>query len=230
MRFPDSHSASEIQRVWKDYYSKEERTLFGRLIQLFRHAIVSRSLRYWFDRVFPESGLFVEAGAGTSQASGRVRLHNRTLIALDAVDIVIHKLNVLDLRVQGDIAYLPFGDRSLTGIWNLGVMEHYTDNQLRIILSEFRRVLKPTGRLLMFWPPWYAPHEIVLNSMSRLAWALFGKKLVFFPDEVNRYSTRRRMSGLLASAGFQVIETRLSWRDLFCYVVVVAAPTGHMGT
>jgi SAM-dependent methyltransferase len=208
---------------WDEYFGAEERGFFQGLLMFHRRRFIAPATAHHFDRVFPDSGVFLEAGAGTSESSREISRQDRVLMALDLSYLVLQQFNVLPVRIQGDIRLLPLHDESVSGIWNLGVMEHFTDQELAVVLEEFHRVLAPNGRLLLFWPPWYALHELVLNSVSYLARLLLRKTVVFFPDEVNLYSTRKRAARLFERNGFQIEGTSFGWRDVFSYVVVVAS-------
>ena len=216
-------------REWDEYFTSEKRGVFQRLLMVYRRRVIAPATAYHFERVFPPRGVFVEAGAGTSESSRDIAAGDRVLVGLDLSYVVLHRFNILPLRLQGDIRNLPVLDDSVSGIWNLGVMEHFTDRELDVILREFNRVLVPGGRLLLFWPPWYALHELVLNSISWFAEKILRKTIVFFPDEVNRYTTRKNAARILARSGFHLEKTSFGWRDLFSYVVVVASKLSSPG-
>ena len=59
---------------------------------------------------------------------------------------------------------IPSPGREYGGVYNLGVMEHFEQTQIQDILSEIRRVLKPGGKLLIFWPHALATSVFVLNA------------------------------------------------------------------
>jgi SAM-dependent methyltransferase len=208
---------------WDEYFGAQERGFFQGLLMFHRRHFIAPSTAHHFDRVFPGNGVFLEAGAGTSESSRKIARRDRVLMALDLSYLVLQRFNVLPVRIQSDIRCLPLHDESVSGIWNLGVMEHFTDQELAVVLGEFHRVLVPDGRLLLFWPPWYALHELVLNSVSWLARTFLRKTVVFFPDEVNLYRSRKRAAWLFERSGFRIEETSFGWRDLFSYVVVVAS-------
>ena len=216
------HPPGRPSEEWDEYFTSEDRGLFQRLLMFHRRRFVAPATAHHFDRVFPDSGVFLEAGAGTSESSGKISGRDRQLLAFDISYVVLHRFNVLPVHVQGDIRALPFSDGSVAGIWNLGVMEHFSDVELQRVLGEFNRVLEAKGRILLFWPPWYALHEIVLNSLAWLARVFLGRNIEFFPDEVNLYSSRRWVARILDGAGFDLVKTSFGWRDLFSYVVVVA--------
>lgn len=52
------------------------------------------------------------------------------------------------VRAQADYASLPFRDESFDGVYTMETLVHAPDFQL--VLEEFRRVLRPGGRLVLF--------------------------------------------------------------------------------
>src|SRR5271157_2786506 len=110
---------------------------------------------HYAKRHFPASGIFVEAGCGSAESSDRIDRHGRQLIGLDfsaSALQVAQRVGNMDMLIQGDVFSLPFRSHSVDGIWNLGVMEHFTETQICSCLREFRRVLKPDGVILLLWP------------------------------------------------------------------------------
>lgn len=62
----------------------------------------------------------------------------------------------LPLRtVQADIRRLPLGDASYDLAFNAGVLEHFEDDDLKTILDEMIRVVRPGGCVLVFCPNRY---------------------------------------------------------------------------
>lgn len=208
--------------TWQTYFEEENKSFFKKLCRIHREVFIARAVRQITDRYFPESGFFLEAGAGTSQSSSLIRQGARRLMALDLNHYVLRQHNVLPCKIQGNIFALPFHDESIDGVWNLGVMEHFTDQQIMDILSEMRRVLKPSGRVILFWPPPYAPFQIVLNSITWLSKIFLRRQVDFFPDEINRYKNKARAKRFLEKAGFVFLDSRFLLTDFFSYAVVVA--------
>ncbi len=213
--------ASVVEREWEAYFSNEGKTIFQQALMFHRRVFISRAVQYWFGRYFPEHGVFIEAGAGTSESSGRIISKGRCLIAVDISSFVLCAWNILNLKVQADIVRLPIAVGKVDGVWNLGVMEHFADAQVVEILTEFRRILKPNGRILLFWPPWYAPYELILNSITWIARTWLGKSLSFFPAEINQFDSKLRIQRLMNAAGLELEACHFSVRDIWSYVVVV---------
>lgn len=129
------------------------------------------------------------------------------------------------ITVLGDILDLPkLGIKeSFDGIYNLGVMEHFSrDENIRILLG-FNKLLKPEGKIILFWPPSFGLSAMFLDSLH-LAMKLFqGTKFrALVPDEPNRYKRRKSLKRDLEECGFKLIRTTFTYRDLFTFVTVVA--------
>src|SRR5205823_4994282 len=149
----------------------------------------ARTVAYFVERYFSTRGVFVEAGSGTSETSIRVdkRGGDRTLVALDLIVPVLEQCDpVMDVRVAGDIFRLPFADDSVDGIWNVGVMEHFTHDQIDAILRELHRVLRPGGRVILLWP---GSDSIPQKMLEAVAWVVNlrprPKTFRFHPPEIS---------------------------------------------
>jgi ubiquinone/menaquinone biosynthesis C-methylase UbiE len=119
--------------------------------------------------------------------------------------------------LQGDLFALPYRDGSLDGIFNLGVMEHFTGPQIDRILQEFHRVLKPNGRVILFWPPEFG---LSVMALKTVAW------MELHPPEISRIPSFAWARAVMARNRFRVLGMHFGWRDLFAQVVVVAEKTG----
>lgn len=174
----DCPEADEWNRHWQSLNGSTR----GRLFSLYRRHIRARCVARYVARHFTGPGVYVECGCGSSETSCRLRPQpGQTFLALDFAAAPLR----LALRqpchaggLQADIRHLPFRDQSLDGLWNLGVMEHFEEDEQLTILREFYRVLKPGGQLLVWWPPRLAADELLLRSVGKL-----------FPDEPGRIST-----------------------------------------
>ncbi|MAF34598.1 hypothetical protein CMO91_02010 [Candidatus Woesearchaeota archaeon] len=159
---------------------------FSKFAQFFRLNFRARAVRRAFIKHLPRKGTFVETGSGSSQTSYRIPREGKTLIAVDYAQrpLDIAK-RFVDKTVKADIRKLPFKKNSVDGIWNLGVMEHFTMEQRKKIFKEFHRVLKPGGRIVIFWPTPHASDKIFLAMVSS-TYKFFGVTKQFFPDEPGR--------------------------------------------
>ncbi len=135
-------SQESWERFWNSHF---ESGFIQKLLYIIRTRLIARSVRHFVERYFPDQGIFVEAGSGSSQSSSGIYKRSRRLYSLDVVyEALSHarQVPVMDGGIQSDIFVLPFPDDSVDGIWNLGVIEHFTDGEIDRILTEFSRVLK----------------------------------------------------------------------------------------
>jgi SAM-dependent methyltransferase len=222
MSVPDPAGRVTWDRHWESL--RGPRTLFGGIASFVRTQLLSRAVRHYTGTFFSECGVFVEAGCGTGQSSGRLDGAARRLVALDFSAEALkaaHRVPVFSDFLQADIRRLPFRDGSVAGVWNLGVMEHFSERNGLAILHEFRRVLASGGVIVLFWPPEFGLSRLVLAPVERfLSWRREAP-FAFFPDEVNRLRSRGHARQTLSEAGFETAAVDFSFRDLFIHLVVV---------
>jgi SAM-dependent methyltransferase len=194
--------------AWLAHWAPElQQSLAQRFFSFYRRAVFARTVRHFVDRFLAREGVLVEAGSGTSETSILLapRRAERTLVALDLIPAVLRRgAPIMDARVAGDIFQLPFTDGSVDGIWNVGVMEHFTHEQIDRILAEFRRVLRPGGRVVLLWP---GTDSIPQRMLDAVAWVVnlrhtAGPRFRFHPPEISRLRSRRQGREVLRRSGF----------------------------
>jgi SAM-dependent methyltransferase len=215
------------RHAWSHHWTalENERRLFGWLASLVRRELLSRAVRHYSSRFFRPRGLFVEAGCGSGESAARIDCRDRTLVGVDfslAALALARRQGSYHSLLCADIAMLPFRDSSLSGIWNLGVMEHFAPPQVQAILHEFRRAVAPGGTVLLFWLPSFGLSRWVLAPLEWLRSRLAGREFRFFPDEVNRLPSRRTARRELDAAGLQPIRVDFNRRDGFNHLILVA--------
>jgi len=223
----DETLSEPTRAAWDEHWDaiRPGASLFGRVAALVRKHVLSRAVARYADRFLAGAGPLLEAGCGSGQSSARIRVPGRPRIALDYSSGALldaRAVPVFDVLLQGDVERLPIRDASIGGIWNLGVMEHFDEATGLRILGEFRRVLRPGGHVVLFWPPSFGSSRIALAPVEGLRSILGGRTVRFFPDEVNRLSSLAHARRLLGAAGLEPCRVEFSLRDLFIHVVVVA--------
>ncbi len=105
----------------------------------------------------------------------------------------------MDVRLGGDIFCLPFQRNSVDGVWNVGVMEHFTHDQIDQIMREFHRVLKPKGQFVITTPNYrslWPAIEFFMNTLHLVPKVPGG-------DHISKYHWRT-VEGALTAAGFMI--------------------------
>lgn len=199
---------------WTQHWAALDRTLTGSTFSWYRRHIRSRSVAREVHRFFPQAGVFAECGCGTSETSCRLQPSIRqTFLAVDfARDTLSRAVTTQCMAgaIQADIRSLPFQDATLDGIWNLGVMEHYEDDDALLALREFHRALKPNGHVLLWWPPPYGLDFLLLRTIPGL-----------FPREPGR-RTPSEIVRLMTAAGFGRATISFPFHDCFTELLVHA--------
>lgn len=190
------------KKVWDKHWSGRRwrgsgsgSSLFERVSSFYRRNFIARQVRTYTDRYFPREGFFLECGSGTSESSSRIPRRGRRLFC--AVDFSYKALSMakkersekgtrMDFFVQADNFNLPFKDESVDGIWNVGVREHFGEDELVEILAEFKRVLKKNRCCVLFWLWVLAPSHLLFSSYEKIqGWRGIDKKL--FPDSPSMF-------------------------------------------
>jgi ubiquinone/menaquinone biosynthesis C-methylase UbiE len=151
--------------------------------------------------------------------------HERKLIGLDFSAVALNaarRVGRMDSLIQADIFASPLRTQSVDGIWNLGVMEHFTETEIRTCLREFRRVLKPGGVILLFWPAEKNASRWILGPLESIISRRQGLNFTFFPGEISRLHSKRQARQLIESEGFHVNAIDLNWRTAFIHMVIAA--------
>jgi SAM-dependent methyltransferase len=222
---PIDYSRADVADWSKHWSAGKQQSLSQRFFSFYRKAVFARGIRYFFDRYFPNRGLFVEAGSGTSETSSRIdkRGGARKLLALDIIlPVLVAGDPSMDARLCGDIFQLPLRAESVDGLWNVGVMEHFTQVQIDAILREFHRVLKPGSRLILFWPG----VDSVPQRLLRLAEFVINlrrsaERFRFHPAEISQLKSARQARDILDRNGFALLEVEFGFRTLLAFKTVV---------
>lgn len=222
---------------WNLYWAKAQgverrQGLYEVIAKFYRDQIISRSAARLLSRHFPdgEGRRYLHAGCGSGGSDWRIRLKKSRFHFLDIapVALALHRGRPISLSrhyAGGDIFRLPYRDRSMDGIFNFGVMEHFTEDEIGRILAEFRRVLKADGRLLLFWPPDFGLSVVALGAFLGVVNRFRKEPLKLFPDEISRVHSFRWVRGIMAKNRFSVAKLEFGPGDLFTYVAVAAIPS-----
>ena len=213
---------------WDSYWDEQDRPTsmaYAAIAELYRVSVIKPQLERAVFRNFPDGAHLLHAGCG----SGQVDMALQGRMKITAVDIspsalrVYQRNNPAAFGVRhADILNLPFAPGTFDGIYNLGVLEHFTSAEIQQILAQFHRVLKPGGRVVIFWPHARATSVAVLKAAHWVLNDVAKKPIKLHPPEVSLLQSRQWVEPLMRDARFRVVDYTFGPRDFFVQAVVVA--------
>lgn len=211
---------------WEGYWQNKIQAsgvVYDLIATAYRNLVIRRRLNSFVRRLFPRGANLLHAGCG----SGQVDIELQDEMKITAVDISVPALRLYHLNNptvhclrHASILDLPFDSQAFDGVYNLGVMEHFTRTDIVKILREVHRVLKQQGKVVLFWPHSLASSVIVLKLAHWLLNRVLKSQVRLHPAEVSLFS-RRAIEPTLNEAGFEISEHYFGIRDLFVQVVLV---------
>jgi SAM-dependent methyltransferase len=220
--------------AWTEHWSPEkQQTVVQRFFSFYRKAVFAPAIAHYVNRYLAPSGLLLEAGSGTSETSIYIDKRNgaRVLVAAEIVLPVLRACHpVMDVRLGADVFRIPLASASVDGIWNVGVMEHFEHDQIDQVMRECGRVLKPGGRIVLFWPG----RDSVPQRILRLGEAVINRwqperRFRFHPDEISQLRSLAQGRDVLQRNDFDVVRVDYGVRTLLGFKILVGEkpPAGH---
>jgi SAM-dependent methyltransferase len=171
-------------------------------------------LRPLFLRYLTPGATMLEGGCGRGQYVAYYNARGIKVVGLDfARDwlTAIHRESPQLPLCAGDVGALPFRDATFDVYYSGGVVEHFEGGAERA-LAEARRVLKPTGTLLVS-VPYYSPMRRALAFTRSSEWRRVPRPVV---DQMGvngrqfyQYAyTVPEFSRMLTAAGLRVVGTQ----------------------
>lgn len=112
--------------------------------------------------------IFLDVGCGTGIALEALEVQCRYLgIDVDAQKLTAFVARPEQVALIGDGTRMPLPDCSIDFVFMSFVAHHLDDAMLETMLLEFKRVLKPTGAILILDPLWDSR-----RYLSRFIWSL----------------------------------------------------------
>ena len=171
-------------------------------------------LRPLFLRYLTPGATMLEGGCGRGQYVAYYSARGIKVVGLDFARewlTAIHRESPELPLCAGDVGALPFGDGTFDVYYSGGVVEHFEGGAERA-LAEARRVLTPTGTLLVS-VPYHSPMKRALAFTRSGEWRRVARPVV---DQANadgrqfyQYAyTVPEFSRMLTAAGLRVVGTQ----------------------
>lgn len=212
---------------WDGYWQsqrKNRKILYDSIAIFYRKYIIKRSLNSYVKKIFKPKEKLLHAGCGGGQVDSDIINY----VNITGLDISTSALNLYKRLygnsckvIHANILNIPAENESFDGVYNLGVMEHFTQKDIKQILDEFNRVLKKDGKILLFWPPAYGMSVLFLNSLHFILNKVLKKNIRLHPEEITKVKSRNQIKSILNKSGFELIGFSFGPQDFFTYVVIV---------
>jgi len=213
---------------WSDHWSRDhQNSPHQRFFSFYRKFVFAGGVSYFVNKFFQDEGIFVEPGSGTSETSVKIdkRGGARMLVAMDLILPVLFTCNdVMDVRLCGDNFHLPFIDGSINGIWNVGVMEHFTHSEIDVIMKEFYRVLKTGGRIVLLWPGTDSVPQKILHMLEKIINIKKRQDKFRFhriPKEISQIGSQDEGREIFSRNGFRLLHYDNGFRTLMAFKILV---------
>ena len=212
---------------WDPYWSRgreASRSVYAFIASVYRRLAIRRNLDAVIHKHFAPGARLLHAGCG----GGQVDQHLTEEMKITAVDISLPALENYrrnnphaDHVRRADILHLDFEKESFDGAYNLGVVEHFTHEQIGTILTEMGRVVKPDGKIVIFWPHKKATSVWVIKKIHRLLGLFSRQPVQLHPPEISLLDSREQARATIEKAGFNMVDYYFGVKDLLVQAVVV---------
>ncbi len=213
---------------WDEYWShagESNNAVYEFIAGVYRRLVIKGNLERHMRRAFAPGSRLLHAGCGSGQVDTGLQ-HDMRLNAIDispgALALYVRNNPMAESVRHGTIFKLPYEDGSFDGVYNLGVVEHFTEEEIVTIFAEFRRVLKPDGRLLVFWPHAHATSVMVLGLAHRVLRNVLRSEKRLHPAEISLVKSRTYAARLLELGGLELRSYNFGPADFWVQAVVVA--------
>ncbi len=219
---------------WDEYWESKKCAkglLYDGAASFYRKFIIQPSLNYFIKKYFSRGSRLLHAGCGSGQMDVKI-VKKFSIVALDNSICALNIYKRLNKDraevIQGDIFDIPFDSYKFDGIYNLGVFEHFTEEQINNILLEFHRILKSDGKVVIFWPPIFGVSVVFLKFLRLVMRKILRKNIRLHPEEITLVKSKAQINPIFERANFKIIEYYFGPKDFFTHVVIVAEKKNEM--
>jgi dolichol-phosphate mannosyltransferase len=217
---------------WNAYWSADKKTgalAYEVIASFYRRNVIRPHLERAIHRHFAKGARLLHCGCGSGQVD--MRLHDEYRInALDISDGALRLYANNNPQAEsynhGSIYDIPAPEGSFDGVYSLGVMEHFTRDEIERIIRQMTRVTRLGGILLFLWPHQRASSVIVLKAVHSLRRKMAGADSDLHPPEISLMPEKEWARELLTSLGLEMVEYSFGPKDLCVQAVIAARKPG----
>ena len=224
---PPPTAAPPKHEGWDAYWASDARgahKAYAVLASIYRRIFICTRLAWWLKNTFPRGARLLHAGCGSGEVDALVAGHFRITgldISPGALERYRRSNPHAEHTIHADLKNLREVPGGFDGVYSLGVLEHFTPDEIKVILDNIRLVLRPGGKMIAFWPLASAPSVKVLGFWHRLLNPRGGRAVELHPPEITLIRSRPQVEEIIRSAGWRLASYSVSPADLFIQAVLV---------
>jgi len=216
---------------WDAYWNRKSHLsglIYEFIAAFYRKNVIRRNFNRWAAAHFAPGSRLLHAGSGSGQVDADLQKWARITaldISVGALELYCRNNPLVKEISHGSIQNIPLPEESFDGVYNLGVLEHFSLGDIHRILGEFHRVLRPGGKILIFWPYRWATSVMVLGAVHFFLRRFLGNNEALHPPEISLLASREQARLILEKAQFRLVDYSFGIRDLFVQAVIVGQKT-----
>ena len=210
---------------WNTYWDKQNtliNSLYYFIARFYRNIFIKIRLEHFISKTYPKNSKLLHAGCGTGHVDNLIS-KNYSLFAIDISKSAIRKyaenVPLAKKVLHMSIFKTNFKNNQFDGVYNLGVMEHFSMDEIIKIFSEMKRITKPGGVILIFWPHRFASSVLFLKLVRKLL-TYYGKSINFHPAEISLLRNKDMVKSICKKTQLELISYNFSIQDLFVQSVI----------
>jgi dolichol-phosphate mannosyltransferase len=225
--FLDIDPALNDPQQWDAYWAADRgggSVIYDAIAITYRNLVIRRRLNLLIKRHFARGAELLHTGCG----SGQVDVDIGTEMSITALDISVPALNAYrkanpypKLLKHGSIFALPFAEASFDGVYNLGLMEHFTSHEITQILQQTQRVLKPGGKAVIFWPHHYGTSVNVLRFVHWISNSVLKRRVQLHPPEITHCRGGKWARQVIIDSGLTLEDYSFGPGDFWVQAILV---------
>jgi dolichol-phosphate mannosyltransferase len=226
--YPSKLSKNDAEG-WDQYWKagrSNGRNWYAILASIYRHLFIAKRLEGLLCRHFQRGDQLYHVGCGggeVDERAGRIFTIVGVDISPEARSLYSEKHPYAKV-LEGNILNAPLVP-TLAGIYSLGLVEHFSHQDIVKILQNMRMSIHHAGKAIIFWPHRNAPSVYFLRLASWLrGWLGIHEPL--HPPEPSLLKSRAEAQRLVAQGGWEILEYDFSPKDLWIQAAIILRPAG----
>ncbi|MEI6257300.1 MAG: methyltransferase domain-containing protein [Planctomycetota bacterium] len=215
---------------WESYWDtapRGARRIYSVIASIYRQMFICPRLAWWLCRTYPKGCSLLHAGCGSGEVDSLINTRFQITgldISPKALERYLRNNPNAAAAIHADLMQMDGVGNHYEGVYSLGVLEHFTPEEIRHILRGLKRAVRPGGRMIAFWPLADAVSVKFLGFCHRALNRSGRPTVELHPPEITLLRSRKHAEELIHAAGWRLLSYSVSPFDLFIQAVLVCEP------